>query len=89
MISANNRGIIVTAMKRLEAMGASYFILDLRDNLGGLVQVFKMVLYVFYCLILHSLLNEECLLLHAFLYNVLLLPTKIFLIGDSQVEVKL
>ncbi|XP_022955149.1 carboxyl-terminal-processing peptidase 1, chloroplastic isoform X2 [Cucurbita moschata] len=29
---------LVTAMKRLEAMGASYFILDLRDNLGGLVQ---------------------------------------------------
>ncbi|XP_022994793.1 carboxyl-terminal-processing peptidase 1, chloroplastic [Cucurbita maxima] len=29
---------LVTAMKRLETMGASYFILDLRDNLGGLVQ---------------------------------------------------
>ncbi|XP_038894566.1 carboxyl-terminal-processing peptidase 1, chloroplastic isoform X2 [Benincasa hispida] len=29
---------LVTAMMRLEAMGASYFILDLRDNLGGLVQ---------------------------------------------------
>ncbi|KGN65570.1 carboxyl-terminal-processing peptidase 1, chloroplastic isoform X1 [Cucumis sativus] len=29
---------LVTATKRLEAMGASYFILDLRDNLGGLVQ---------------------------------------------------
>jgi len=27
------------AMKRLQDMGASYFILDLRDNLGGLVQV--------------------------------------------------
>lgn len=29
---------LVTAMKRLQDMGASYFILDLRDNLGGLVQ---------------------------------------------------
>ncbi|TXG47814.1 hypothetical protein EZV62_027108 [Acer yangbiense] len=29
---------LVTAMKRLQEMGASYFILDLRDNLGGLVQ---------------------------------------------------
>lgn len=38
------KSIIVSAMKRLEAMGASCFILDLRDNLGGLVQVFKMVL---------------------------------------------
>ncbi|XP_075488759.1 carboxyl-terminal-processing peptidase 1, chloroplastic isoform X5 [Primulina tabacum] len=28
----------VTAMRRLEDMGASYFVLDLRDNLGGLVQ---------------------------------------------------
>lgn len=27
------------AMKRLQDMGASYFILDLRDNRGGLVQV--------------------------------------------------
>jgi hypothetical protein len=27
------------AMKRLQDRGASYFILDLRDNLGGLVQV--------------------------------------------------
>lgn len=30
---------LVTAMKRLQDMGASYFILDLRDNLGGLVQI--------------------------------------------------
>ncbi|BFG28050.1 hypothetical protein CerSpe_143230 [Prunus speciosa] len=30
---------LVTAMKRLQDMGASYFILDLRDNRGGLVQV--------------------------------------------------
>ncbi|KAL5839174.1 hypothetical protein ACOSQ3_011876 [Xanthoceras sorbifolium] len=29
---------LVTAMKRLQEMGASYFILDLRDNLGGLVE---------------------------------------------------
>ncbi|BBH01060.1 Peptidase S41 family protein [Prunus dulcis] len=29
---------LVTAMKRLQDMGASYFILDLRDNRGGLVQ---------------------------------------------------
>lgn len=29
----------MAAMKRLQDMGASYFILDLRDNLGGLVQV--------------------------------------------------
>ncbi|XP_015574940.2 carboxyl-terminal-processing peptidase 1, chloroplastic isoform X1 [Ricinus communis] len=29
---------LVIAMKRLKDMGASYFILDLRDNLGGLVQ---------------------------------------------------
>ncbi|XP_042945343.1 carboxyl-terminal-processing peptidase 1, chloroplastic isoform X2 [Carya illinoinensis] len=29
---------LVTAMKRLQDMGASYFVLDLRDNLGGLVQ---------------------------------------------------
>ncbi|KAE7996268.1 hypothetical protein FH972_001002 [Carpinus fangiana] len=29
---------LVTATKRLQDMGASYFILDLRDNLGGLVQ---------------------------------------------------
>ncbi|KAK6917232.1 Tail specific protease, partial [Dillenia turbinata] len=29
---------LVTAMKRLQDLGASYFILDLRDNLGGLVQ---------------------------------------------------
>ncbi|CAI9278884.1 unnamed protein product [Lactuca saligna] len=29
---------LVTAMKRLQGMGASFFILDLRDNLGGLVQ---------------------------------------------------
>lgn len=29
---------IVTAMQRLQDMGASFFILDLRDNLGGLVQ---------------------------------------------------
>ena len=31
--------MIVAAMKRLQDMGASSFILDLRDNLGGLVQV--------------------------------------------------
>ncbi|XP_059439026.1 carboxyl-terminal-processing peptidase 1, chloroplastic isoform X3 [Corylus avellana] len=30
---------LVTAMKRLQDMGASYFVLDLRDNLGGLVQI--------------------------------------------------
>ncbi|TKY60109.1 Carboxyl-terminal-processing peptidase 1 [Spatholobus suberectus] len=29
---------LVIAMKRLQDIGASYFILDLRDNLGGLVQ---------------------------------------------------
>ncbi|XP_022720320.1 carboxyl-terminal-processing peptidase 1, chloroplastic-like isoform X3 [Durio zibethinus] len=29
---------LVIAMKQLQDMGASYFILDLRDNLGGLVQ---------------------------------------------------
>ncbi|KAM7271075.1 hypothetical protein ACFE04_030289 [Oxalis oulophora] len=29
---------LAIAMKRLQDMGASYFILDLRDNLGGLVQ---------------------------------------------------
>nr|XP_043624479.1 carboxyl-terminal-processing peptidase 1, chloroplastic isoform X2 [Erigeron canadensis] len=29
---------LVTAMKRLQDMGASFFVLDLRDNLGGLVQ---------------------------------------------------
>ncbi|KAK7318892.1 hypothetical protein RJT34_03599 [Clitoria ternatea] len=29
---------LVIAMKRLKDMGASYFMLDLRDNLGGLVQ---------------------------------------------------
>ncbi|KAI4295383.1 hypothetical protein L6164_035434 [Bauhinia variegata] len=29
---------LFTAVKRLQDMGASYFILDLRDNLGGLVQ---------------------------------------------------
>lgn len=28
------------AMRRLQDMGASYFVLDLRDNLGGLVQVY-------------------------------------------------
>lgn len=27
------------AMKRLQDKGASYFVMDLRDNLGGLVQV--------------------------------------------------
>ncbi|XP_031284463.1 carboxyl-terminal-processing peptidase 1, chloroplastic isoform X2 [Pistacia vera] len=30
---------LVTAMKRLQDMGASFFVLDLRDNLGGLVQI--------------------------------------------------
>ncbi|MED6184215.1 hypothetical protein PIB30_045317 [Stylosanthes scabra] len=30
---------LVIAMKRLQDMGASSYILDLRDNLGGLVQV--------------------------------------------------
>lgn len=34
-----NKIKIVAAMKRLQDMGASYFVLDLRDNLGGLVQV--------------------------------------------------
>ncbi|XP_072995732.1 carboxyl-terminal-processing peptidase 1, chloroplastic isoform X1 [Typha latifolia] len=29
---------LVTALRRLQSSGASYFILDLRDNLGGLVQ---------------------------------------------------
>ncbi|KAL3616944.1 Carboxyl-terminal-processing peptidase 1, chloroplastic [Castilleja foliolosa] len=29
---------LVIAMRRLQDMGASYFVLDLRDNLGGLVQ---------------------------------------------------
>lgn len=29
---------LVTALRRLQDMGASYFVLDLRDNLGGLVQ---------------------------------------------------
>lgn len=29
---------IVTAIKRLQDLGASYFVLDLRDNFGGLVQ---------------------------------------------------
>ncbi|OAY25078.1 carboxyl-terminal-processing peptidase 1, chloroplastic isoform X2 [Manihot esculenta] len=29
---------LVIAMQRLQDMGASYFVLDLRDNLGGLVQ---------------------------------------------------
>ncbi|GMH15491.1 hypothetical protein Nepgr_017332 [Nepenthes gracilis] len=29
---------LVTAIKRLQDLGASYFILDLRDNFGGLVQ---------------------------------------------------
>lgn len=35
----NKEITIMAAMKRLQDMGASYFILDLRDNLGGLVQV--------------------------------------------------
>ncbi|GAY35057.1 hypothetical protein CUMW_014030 [Citrus unshiu] len=34
----NKEITIMAAMKRLQDMGASYFILDLRDNLGGLVQ---------------------------------------------------
>lgn len=55
-------------MKRLEAMGASYFILDLRDNLGGLVQVFKIVLRMTFSLLLPSLLHEECHILHGFPY---------------------
>lgn len=29
---------LVTAMKRLQDLGAAYFVLDLRDNFGGLVQ---------------------------------------------------
>ena len=39
LIVGLNKIKIVAAMKRLQDMGASYFILDLRDNLGGLVQV--------------------------------------------------
>lgn len=31
--------VVVPAMRRLQEKGASYFVLDLRDNLGGLVQV--------------------------------------------------
>ncbi|XP_071735831.1 carboxyl-terminal-processing peptidase 1, chloroplastic isoform X1 [Rutidosis leptorrhynchoides] len=36
--NARARKDVITAMKRLQEMGASYFVLDLRDNLGGLVQ---------------------------------------------------
>lgn len=35
---AEIKGEIFIAMKRLQGMGASFFVLDLRDNLGGLVQ---------------------------------------------------
>ena len=31
--------MILAAMKKLQDMGAKFFVLDLRDNLGGLVQV--------------------------------------------------
>lgn len=40
--------MIVAAMKRLQDMGASYFVLDLRDNLGGLVQV-SVLIFPFIC----------------------------------------
>ncbi|KAJ1426199.1 Tail specific protease [Sesbania bispinosa] len=46
---------LVIAMKRLQDMGASYFILDLRDNLGGLVQgvsVDAMVKFLHYDLVI-------------------------------------
>jgi len=36
----NNRdNLLFAALKRLQESGASYFVLDLKDNLGGLVQV--------------------------------------------------
>lgn len=49
-------------MKRLQDMGASYFILDLRDNLGGLVQVdystiLHITLYLKFVLFCHIVLT--------------------------------
>lgn len=48
--SFNEEIFIAAAMKRLQDMGASYFILDLRGNRGGLVQV-CMINLVFICIL--------------------------------------